>query len=222
MANIKGDNADGVDKLIEICYYNIISILKIKGDLDMNKILEEIKTPQELLNYLNQHNFKYGYVGKNNGKVYSDNDSDYGRYFAQEYHLQTPEELLASGIGICWDYAELARDWFKQHNYEFNFYGMVVQPKNKSIHNNLITHTFVAYKQANKWYWFEYAFAKQRGIHTFNSLDELLKTIQVKQLEWAIDQGITDNLNDIKVWEYEFPKSRDPKSIINSFIAKLN
>lgn len=53
-----------------------------------------------------QNNFEYGWVDKNGNKHYGVND-------AQSYNLQSPNELLKSHIGICWDMAELYRCFLK-------------------------------------------------------------------------------------------------------------
>ena len=74
----------------------------------LDELFEKIKNPEELLEFMGD-NIKYGYVGKNNRKIYPANDPDSNKDFAKEYFLQSPEELLISKYGVCWDQTELEK-----------------------------------------------------------------------------------------------------------------
>ncbi len=164
---------------------------------------EQIKTPAELLTIM-QENIHYGFVGKKDNEIYTPEDEDWDTTFDEQYFLQSPEQLISSGSGVCWDMTELERDWFAKHNYNFKVFFMMFV---KDTDNNLPTHTFLAFEDQGKWYWFEHSFGEQRGIHEYPSLEELIVDVKKKQLDYAIkNRGASiDDYKDLKVCEYELP-----------------
>ena len=56
-------------------------------------------------------NIQYGYIYE--GKDISDDQYQFGTY----YRLQSPDKLLDSKYGVCWDQVELERLWFEKNNY---------------------------------------------------------------------------------------------------------
>ena len=170
----------------------------------LDQLLEKIKSPEELLEYMGK-NLEYGYVGKENNKIYSNSDPDFDINFDKEYFLQTPEQLLASGHGVCWDQVELEREWFSRKEYESKVYFLMFA---KEEANNLPTHTFLVYRSGDKFYWFENSFGSQKGIHEYNDLESLIEGVKDRQFEYAKkERGATaDDFNDIKICEYETPK----------------
>ena len=85
---------------------------------DQMKEFEKIETPEKLLDYM-RSNIRYGFVGKNDGKVYPPQIEGWGEGESPEYKPQDPEELLESGYGTCWEQTELEKDWFSKNNFEF-------------------------------------------------------------------------------------------------------
>jgi len=167
----------------------------------MLKAFEELKTPEELLAYMIA-NINYGYIGKNNRRLYVPKDVDFHSSFPEEYYLQTPEEFLISKHGVCWDSAELARYWFSKENHEFKMFFMTfVESKIK------LTHTFLAYKKADSWYRFESVSSDNKGIHEFSNLNDLIATAKKEHINDAIKyRGATEaDFNDLKICEYEKP-----------------
>lgn len=124
----------------------------------LDQLLEKVKTPEELLDYM-EKNIEYGYVGKENNHVYSSGDVNFDHDFNTEYFLQTPEQLLSSKHGVCWDQIELERFWFSKKLIDFKTYFLVFA---KQAANNLPTHTFLVYKNNDKFYWFENSFGSQK------------------------------------------------------------
>lgn len=167
----------------------------------MSKDFEGIKTPEELLAYISA-NISYGYIGKNNRRTYTPEDSDFDSAFSKEYYLQTPEEFLTSKHGVCWDSAELARHWFSQKNHEFKMFFMTFVKSRIRL-----THTFLAYKKADSWCWFESTIPNNKGIYQFSNLNDLIDAAKKNQMTYAIKyRGATEeDLNDLKVCEYEKP-----------------
>ena len=147
----------------------------------------EIKTPEELYKYMNE-NIEYGFYGSDN-KIHKDIDEDFGDYFPFKYYLMTPEEVLKYRVGMCWEQAELEREWFKKHNIKHKvFFHMICLDHP----NNYSTHTFLAYEMNSKWYWFENSWFDQKGIHEYDSLEELLKAEKEADYELLKTQGITE------------------------------
>lgn len=141
---------------------------------------EKVSTPEELLSFL-QHNVRYGFVGKNK-KVYTHGDTEMGTDFQTEYRLQSPEELLESGHGVCWDTVEFERRWLTDHGYQPETYFMMFA---KEGGTDLPTHTFVTFERDSKWYWFEHAFADQEGIHEYADREELIEDVRNKHYDYA-------------------------------------
>ena len=143
-------------------------------------ILDSINTPEELLEYMN-NNIKYGFVGKN-GKKYYDMYSSEWNDWHDECFVQTAEEVIESKTGTCWDQVELERAWFEKNNYK---YKTIYSWFEVNRPNSLPTHTFLIYEKDNKWYWFEHAFEAFKGIHEFNSAEEAIDYVILKQCEYA-------------------------------------
>jgi len=170
----------------------------------LDQLLERVKNPEELLAYM-EKNIEYGYVGRENNYIYSSGDVNFDNNFDNEYFLQTPEQLLSSKRGVCWDQAELERFWFLKKEYESKVYFLMFA---KEKLNNLPTHTFLVYKNNDKFYWFENSFGSQKGIHEYEDFDSLIEDVKEKQFEYAKKKcgAVADDFKDIKFCEYETPK----------------
>lgn len=153
---------------------------------DLFEKYQSIKTPTELLEFMS--NIEYGYLTKS-GKIYTINDADYQKSWYDNYILQDKSTILKTGVGNCFDQVELERAWFEDNNYQIKtIYEMV----SLNYDNNYPTHTFLVYKDNNKWFWFENSFSKLRGIHKFDTLEELMSYQKDKYLELLEEYQITD------------------------------
>ena len=166
---------------------------------------ERIKTPKEFLEYMN-NNITYGFIGKN-GKKYQNFSSE--EWF-EEGIVQNGEEVLKSKIGTCYDQVELERLWFENHHFEVKTIFIWFEV---DYENNYPTHTFLVYKENQKWYWFEHAFEDCRGIHEFESLEKAIQTVTSKQLEYAISIGIAKESDKKLIKSYEYMKITKPMDI---------
>lgn len=158
---------------------------------------DEITTPNELGKFMTQ-NIHYGYLGKNK-KIYTEeNRKEFDENWLKEYKLESPQELLTTHYGTCWDEVELERDWFTKHNYEIKTI-FIWFDINET--NNLPTHTFLVYKENNKWYWFE-----KGGIGEFSKLEYLLDYVKENHYKHAKNFGATPEIKkQIKFYEYSRP-----------------
>lgn len=153
----------------------------------MQSEYDDINRPEELLNFMVQ-NFNYGYLS-NDGNLHYPSDSDFDSSWFTTYILQSNEDLLKSKVGNCFDAVEFERSWFKKHNYEFvTIFEMV----KLNYFNNYPMHTFLIYKSDNKWHYFEWADYANRGIHTFESLEDALDYQYKKYLKRLKSLNITN------------------------------
>jgi|GEM_PF-3362361 len=51
----------------------------------LDQLLEKLKTPEELLEYM-EKNIEYGYVGKENKKIYTSSDSAFDDDFDTDFY----------------------------------------------------------------------------------------------------------------------------------------
>lgn len=188
-----------LDNPTEIYCYNLT---KEKYIRDKMNIYNNLKKPEELLEFMNQ--IHYGYKG-NDGKIYDDAASElFKNNWYSKCVVQDHLGVLETKIGTCWDQVEFERNWFEVNNYEHKVYFLCYD-----IEKDHSTHTFVIYKENNNYYWFENAFEKYRGIHKYDSLNELLKDIVSKSIEFnKINYKLKENLeNKVVLCEYPKPKT---------------
>jgi hypothetical protein len=163
-------------------------------------------------------NITYGFVGKNSKKIFT-SEEDMDKAW-EEYYLQSPEELLESKHGVCWDTAELERFWFAEHGYKPKVYFLMFA---KEEGTDLPTHTFLVYNKDDKWYWFEHSFGAHRGIHEYSSREELLEDVKKKHFQHAMKaQGATeDDFHSLRFSEYETPGfGASPEEFVSEIFEK--
>lgn len=140
------------------------------------------------------NNIEYGYLDIN-GIIHSNTDE----LFSELYKLQSPQETLKNKIGVCWDQVELERYLFEKDNIEFKTY-FIVHYDNDSCP----THTFLIYKENNKYFWFEHSWEKYRGIKSYDTELEALKDIKEKFISTELN-GVYNYMN-LCIYEYSKPK----------------
>ena len=149
--------------------------------------MKDIKTPEQLLDFMANINY-----------------NDLGKDWYQKYKLKSKEELLDTLSGNCLDQVELERDWFISNGYEIKTFFEIVL---LNYENDYPTHAFLVYKDNNKWCWFENSDSNNRGIHKFNTLDELLNYQYNKYLEYLKTFNIKEKeIEKIIVKEFNKPK----------------
>lgn len=152
--------------------------------------------------YYMQNKFEYGWIDKDGNKHYGVND-------AKTYRLQTPEELLTSHIGICWDMTELYRCFFESMtSFRYETYYLFYDD-NKGCPS----HSILVYYDNNKVYWFEPMFNDKEcfysGIHEYNNITELLRDFRNVFIRYSLSKGIIPNdyiFNNIKIYKYQKPR----------------
>jgi len=139
----------------------------------------------------------YGYINKEGKRYLEVNSSE----FELEYYLQSPEELLKSKCGVCWDQVELERKLFS--GYDIQTYFIIYYDDGPCP-----SHTFLTYKQEGKIYWYEHSWQDYAGVHACNNLDELLIDVAIKHLKHCqINCGIKKiNFKNLCIYNYHQPK----------------
>ena len=120
--------------------------------------------------------------------------------------IQSPEMLMASKIGQCWEQAELARFLFESKNIPCKTYFIDNNfGKSGEPWPNYQTHTFLVFTDNGKFYWFEHSWEPFAGIHEYNSLAELLADVRDKHIAfYEAERKIP--AKDFRIREYENPK----------------
>lgn len=151
--------------------------------------INDIKSPEELLKWMNK-NISYGYMRKDGTYHKGDLESkEEGYDFFKNYILQSPQELIKSKYGVCWDQAELQRFIFDKLNIK-NYVIYMIQ--NNSDYS---THSYSIIERDNKLYWFENSWYNQRGFHgPFNSIKEIATLVH--------DNAIKEDGRNDNGWEY--------------------
>lgn len=164
-----------------------------------------IDTIDSFFKYM-QNNFYYGWVDNSGEKHNGTND-------AFIYSLQTPEELLNSKLGICWDMTELARCFFEvMISLKIETY-YIFYDDNKGCPS----HSILVFYDENKVYWFEPMFNDKvyyySGIHGYDNILELLKDFKRVFIENGVLKNFIDkDFDDKKIYIYRYDK---PKYHIN-------
>lgn len=164
--------------------------------------MDNINTPEELLKFMSER-IEYGYLGKN-GRIYHYDDSDFNSDWFKQYLLENKNDILKNLCGNCWDQVEFERDWFLEHGYEIKtIYEMV----KLDYDNEYPTHSFLVYKDNDYWCWFENADFNNRGIHKFNSFDELLNYQYRLYVKFLKTFNISnEEIQNIIVTDFDKPK----------------
>lgn len=178
-----------------------------KGNLGLwnyeEKSYEEIETPQELY-YFMKNNIKYGIHGTDGKDYFPGEDFEWAN--RNVYKLADENKMLKYKIGHCWDQVELERAWFKKHNYEFKtvFIWFCLD-----YENPYPTHTYLVYKEKNKWHLFEHADYANQGIKSFNTFEDAVRYQRKKQIITAEEMGLEMNnkiKNSLRMHEYNIKK----------------
>lgn len=130
--------------------------------------MNQVKNVIDILNSLEGIEYGWMDIEKN---TYLSADKGYKK----NYVLSSPEEVIKNSLGTCFDIVELERSYFKSIGAKFNTYFMIYYESKK-----MFTHTFIVYEENEKFYWFEYSWTSNKGIHEYLSLYDLLTDVRNK------------------------------------------
>lgn len=171
---------------------NIIPLetpIKAKGQLGLWSYYNEF----EIMEFMK--NIEYGWLDIYDNKHYQVTED-----FASDYKLQSPKEILKSNIGVCWDQVELERYYFHSNDLNVKTFFIVHYDNDKCP-----THTFLAFKKENSYYWFEHSWSRFEGIHQYDSLKDLLIDVRSKFIKFELNSNY--KAEKLILREYSKPKS---------------
>lgn len=138
-------------------------------------------------------NIDYGWIDKRGIK-----HSDVGSEFSDGYFLRNPEQIIKSNIGICWDQVEAERYLFSEYNVIIKSY-FIVNYDGKDFPS----HTWLTFKDGNFYYWFEHSWEIYRGIHRYESENDLIHDVYDKFK--LSNRSVDEDLNNFVIYRYEKP-----------------
>ena len=142
---------------------------------------------------------EYGFKDEDGNNILNTDIQKWDEEFNDFYYLQTPEELLESKCGVCWDQVELERKLFVEENFLIKTYFIYI------VDNDMLpSHTFLTYENNNKYYWFEHSWGKYKGIHEYESKKDLLEDVINK-----FRKDHPEVKNNAKLYLYEYNKPND-------------
>ena len=164
-------------------------------------IFNQIKTPDELMQYMNE-NISYGVFDYTKNKAYYGENDNFEDLVKNVWKLSSPKQMQKHGVGHCFDQVELEREFFKNNGYNFKTFFIWFKCKRQ---NTYPTHTYLVYqdKKMKDWCWFEHSDYTNRGIHKFKTLNEAIGAQKNAQIKFATSyrKSKTD-ASKIEVLEY--------------------
>ena len=154
-------------------------------------MVENKKNEYEIMELMND--IEYGWLDK----VGNIHKTDY-ETFSEKYILQSPNEVIKSKVGVCWDQVELERYYFESYDFNIKTYFLVHYDNDKCP-----THTFLTFEKNDKYYWFEHSWERFRGIHEYESTKELLFDIRDKFIKYELNNNFV--LENLVLHEYKKP-----------------
>ena len=100
--------------------------------MNLRKEFDKLKTPDELMEFMNKY-IKYGWIGKDNILRISTIQD-----FTKQYRVSTLEEVLQTGIGICFEQVALEKEFFARQN---------IKTETFSIFTTHMCHAFLLYEK---------------------------------------------------------------------------
>ncbi len=163
------------------------------------KEYNELKTPEELYEYMCD-NFEYGYLDKDNNIHHYDDPNYDDLDWYNIYMLENEKDILESGVGTCFDMTELERDFLERNGYKvYTYFEMILL----DYDNPYPMHSFLVYEDNNKYCYFEFSDYKNRGIHKYDNIIELLNDARIRFMK--------------NQEEYDIKEEEKSKYIINQF-----
>ena len=143
--------------------------------------------------YENNKNIEYGWKDKK-GNIHSHINEGY----VKNFKFQTPEELLKSQCGNCWETVELTRKLLEENNLPAKAYFFVIPTCEFYCHSIAVTNI------DNNYYWIENSFKNMKGVREYNSLEELIYDV-LNNFHKIIHKEKV-NYKHVKIYEYDKPK----------------
>lgn len=159
--------------------------------MDLEKKLSSIMEKMEEI--------QYGFVDDHKN-IYPAHDKDWDNHFQEKYLLQSPQTLIKTKYGVCWDQVELERYYLQKKNMKASSY-FIINYDGKIFP----THTFILVESENECFWIEHSWEPYRGIHKFSSLSKCLEDI-INKFNNMLERKYAIKNRETKIYRYEIPK----------------
>ncbi len=163
-------------------------------------IIKDIKTPEELFDYLS-NNISFGVIDK--GRIIKDSSCKEFAVACQNWHLRQVQEIIASGIGHCFDLVEVERYWFEERGYLCKSY--FVEAVDNEDKSSSFYHTYIVFYDNPVWKLFEISDKSYSGIYESSNLDDLINAQAIHQLQIAKESHLPVGEYDLYVYQYQKP-----------------
>lgn len=135
---------------------------------------------------------KIGYRDKDGNKY-----AGFKWNFKDIFYLQNPKQLMESKVGTSFEQVELERELITKLGIDLRTY-FIHYPDDKMD----ISHSFLIYKDTKKYYWVENAWLKYRGLHIYDTKEELFDDVLHKFVN-TIPNG---DFKKVKMYLYDKPR----------------
>ena len=153
-------------------------------------IMKTNDVPRRILKSMN--NIKLGYADRK-GNLYH----VFNKKFNDIFYLRKPEDIIQSNIATNFEQVELERFLLSKQDISFRTYFLLYQENIPSA-----SHSFVIYKDNDRYYWLENAWIKYRGIHEYSTKEAAYLDIAHKFAKTIPNCKI----EKLKLYEFEKPR----------------
>ena len=103
--------------------------------------------------------------------------------------LENEKDILETNVGTCFDMTELERVFLERNGYKvYTYFEMICL----DYDNPYPMHSFLVYEDDGKFCHFEFSDFKNRGIHKYNNMIELLDDQTKKYMKMQEDYDIKE------------------------------
>lgn len=156
-------------------------------------------------------NIEYGWIDKTGYKYINKIAKN---KFITDWYLQKPQEIKKTQIGICWDQVEYERNFFETHKIKHKCIFMIYED---GIKNPM--HTFLIFKDKNKYYWFENTYNNVKGIISFDNLKDCIEKVKY---EFKKENALEEIGEKLYLYVYEKPEYEiSAEEFVNHCISSL-
>ena len=127
--------------------------------------------------------YEWGPVDKNYKPL---TDEDF-----EEYRTLSPKDFYRLERGTCWDYVEAQREFYDDKNLPHSIYYLESDNPEKA------SHTITVIRLPDGFIWDEASWKSNKGVHKFQSLEDLLNIV--------CDKHATSDVDNIVVYKYPRP-----------------
>ena len=152
-------------------YESALLLFKTRMKDDRKEQYEKIKTPDELMTFLEQ-NINYGWIDKN-GKKFLNTLTK----VREKSILSSMDDVFKTGLATCAETSKLIKTCLDRLGYTTKLYSYRAYETEDNFDKTIKMHCFVLYKKENKWCHFEYSMTPIKGQTVYKTLEEALTKI---------------------------------------------